>query len=104
MATFRFNNDRELSTHEPYEVIRSIFMRIFWSKASGGLGRLYVCCVSCDGEDGKCVMTKKDIRPKEEKAEQQTILLPTVCRGCELEWQNGGGFLANRDKAAQLGA
>lgn len=45
------------------------------------------------------MMTKQYIRPEDEKAEQQTILVPTVCRGCELEWQNGGDLLEKRDRA-----
>ena len=42
--------------------------------------------------------TRKDIEPNEENAEQQTVLIPTVCGGCEETWENGPS-LEKRDRA-----
>jgi hypothetical protein len=99
MADFNLDNDGELLRCETDELVRSIYTRIFWSKASGGRGRVYVCCMSCDIDESRCVITERDIRPDEEKAGQQNILVPTVCGGCEHEWENGGPFLEKRDRA-----
>lgn len=41
---------------------------------------------------------KKDIG-SDEKPGQQNILVPTLCRGCEHEWENGGSILEKRDRA-----